>query len=53
MKIINVQQGSLEWLALRAQHWCASDAAAMLGVSALVTRSELLHATRAMPYSPG
>jgi predicted phage-related endonuclease len=44
MKIINVQQGSLEWLALRAQHWCASDAAAMLGVSALVTRSELLHA---------
>lgn len=36
-------QGSPEWLAYRAQHDNASDAAAMLGCSPFKTRSELLH----------
>ena len=37
-----VQQGSQEWHALRAKYHCASDAAAMLGLSKRVTRSEYL-----------
>ena len=36
-------QGSPEWHQHRANHWNASDAAAMLGISPHKTRSELLH----------
>lgn len=43
MKIINLVQGSPEWLAHRAQHFNASDAPAMMGVSSYKTRSQLLH----------
>jgi putative phage-type endonuclease len=42
MKIHNVQQGSPEWLALRRDYFTASEAAAMMGVSPYMTRSELL-----------
>ncbi len=42
MKIIEHPQGSVEWLAHRAQHFNASDAPAMLGVSPYKTRAQLL-----------
>lgn len=42
MKIHNLIQGSPEWLAYRTQHFNASDAPAMMGVSPYKTRAELL-----------
>lgn len=42
MEIIEVTQGSQEWLAVRAKHFTASEAAAMLGTSQYTTRNELL-----------
>lgn len=42
MKIHNVAQGSPEWLALRAEHFTASEAPAMMGCSKYQTRTELL-----------
>lgn len=42
MKIHNVSQGSSEWHALRAQHFTASEAPAMMGASKYQTRTELL-----------
>lgn len=42
MKIHNVAQGSAEWLALRAQHFTASEAPAMMGASKYQTRTDLL-----------
>ena len=42
MKIHNVAQGSPEWHALRAQHFTASEAPAMMGASKYQTRTELL-----------
>lgn len=42
MKTHNLIQGSPEWLAYRAQHFNASDAPAMMGVSPYKTRAELL-----------
>lgn len=42
MNIHNLTQGSPEWLAYRAQHFNASDAPAMMGVSPYKTRAELL-----------
>jgi putative phage-type endonuclease len=42
VKILNHPQGSVEWLAHRAQHFNASDAPAMLGVSPYKTRAQLL-----------
>ena len=42
MKIHNVQQGSAEWLQLRASHFTASEAPAMIGCSPYMTRTELL-----------
>ncbi len=42
MKILNVTQGSPDWLAARAKHFCASDAPAMMGASKYMTRDELL-----------
>ncbi len=42
MKIHSLTQGSPEWLAYRAQHFNASDAPAMMGVSPYKTRAELL-----------
>jgi putative phage-type endonuclease len=43
MTIHDVQQGSPEWHALRAEHFTASEAPAMLGVSKYQSRSDLLH----------
>lgn len=43
MKIINVKQGSKEWLKLRKSHDCASEAPVMMGDSPYMTRDELLH----------
>lgn len=43
MKIHELQQGSEEWRAHRAQHFNASDAPAMMGVSPYKSRSQLLH----------
>ena len=42
MKIHDLIQGSDEWAAFRLTHHGASEAAAMLGLSKLTTRSELL-----------
>lgn len=42
MIIHDVQQGSTEWHALRAEHFTASEAPAMLGVSKYQSRSDLL-----------
>lgn len=42
MKIHNVAQGSSEWHALRAQHFTASEAPAMMGASKYQTRTDLL-----------
>lgn len=42
MKIHNVTQGSAEWHALRAQHFTASEAPAMMGASKYQTRTDLL-----------
>ena len=38
----NIEQGSPEWHSLRASYFCASEAAAMLGLSDKMTRNELL-----------
>lgn len=43
MKTIDLQQGSAEWHAHRAQHFNASDAPAMMGCSPYITRTALLH----------
>lgn len=43
MQIVNLVQGSPEWLAHRTQHFNASDSPAMMGVSPYKTRSQLLH----------
>ncbi len=42
MKIHNVAQGSAEWHALRAKHFTASEAPAMMGASKYQTRTDLL-----------
>ncbi|WP_341649976.1 YqaJ viral recombinase family protein [Thauera humireducens] len=42
MKVIQAQQGSSEWLSIRARTLNASEAPAMMGVSPYMTRSELL-----------
>lgn len=42
----DLQQGSPAWDAFRLQHHGASEAAAMLGLSKLVTRTELLNAKK-------
>lgn len=42
MKLHNLIQGSPEWKAYRAQHFNASDAPAMMGVSPYKSRAELL-----------
>lgn len=42
MQILELVQGSPEWHAVRAKHFCASEAAAMMGVSTYMNRNELL-----------
>ena len=42
MKVLNLQQGTPEWVAARAKHFTASEAPAMLGLSKYTTRNELL-----------
>lgn len=42
MKVIQAQQGSSEWLSIRARTLNASEAPVMMGVSPYLTRSELL-----------
>lgn len=42
MNILELVQGSDAWHAARAQHFCASEAPAMIGVSPYSTRNELL-----------
>lgn len=42
MNIIHAPQGSAEWLAVRAKHFTASEAPAMMGASKYQTRAELL-----------
>jgi predicted phage-related endonuclease len=42
MEIIECTQGDETWHAARAKHYCASDAAAMLGFSKYKSRNELL-----------
>jgi predicted phage-related endonuclease len=42
MRTLNLIQGTPEWAAHRSQHWNASDAPSMLGVSEHRTRTQLL-----------
>jgi len=42
LDIINVKQGTKEWLNLRMGHFTASEAPAMMGVSKYQKRDELL-----------
>jgi putative phage-type endonuclease len=42
MNIIDAAQGSQQWLDIRAKHFTASEAPAMMGASKYTTRSELL-----------
>lgn len=42
MNIHNVMQGSPEWHALRAEHFNASEAPAIMGASKYITRSKLI-----------
>ena len=42
MKAVNLIQGGMEWHAHRSQHWNASDAPAMLGISPYKSRTALL-----------
>lgn len=42
MQTLDVQQGSEEWHAARAQYECASEAAAMMGASKHMSRTDLL-----------
>ncbi|WP_346395934.1 YqaJ viral recombinase family protein [Pseudomonas syringae] len=46
MKIHNVAQGSAEWHALRAKHFTASEAPAMMGASKYQSRTDLLTAKK-------
>ena len=46
MKVHKLIQGSPEWHQFRLAHYGASEAAAMLGLSAKVTRTELLQAKK-------
>lgn len=43
MQTLDLIQGSQEWMEVRAKHFTASEAPAMLGLSAYMTRNELLH----------
>lgn len=43
MQIHQLTQGSPSWVAFRFEHFGASEAAAMLGLSTKMTRTELLH----------
>ncbi|HGI5912485.1 TPA: YqaJ viral recombinase family protein [Yersinia enterocolitica] len=43
MQIINVQQGTPEWHALRSRHFTASEAPVMMAVSSKMRRDELLN----------
>ena len=51
MKTLNLQQGSDEWSAIRAKHFTASEAPAMLGMSKYMSRQELLR-QKATGYIP-
>ena len=42
MRILELDQGTDPWLAARAQHHCASDAAVMMGDSKYKTREDFL-----------
>lgn len=42
MQILKVTQGSDDWLAIRASHFTASEAPAMMGTSKYMTRNDLL-----------
>ncbi|CFQ49015.1 hypothetical protein [Yersinia similis] len=43
MQIINVQQGTPEWHALRSRHFTASEAPVMMAASSKMRRDELLN----------
>lgn len=51
LKTLQLQQGSQEWLAVRAKHFTASEASAMLGLSKYMSRQELLR-QKATGYVP-
>lgn len=43
MKILELQQGSREWILARQKHFTASEAPAMMSASKNISRNELLH----------
>ncbi len=48
MIVHDLRQGTPEWNQFRLEHFAASEAAAMLGLSTKVTRNELLHMKHTM-----
>ena len=51
MKMINVKQGSPEWLALRKENYTASEAPAMMGDSSYTSRDQLIY-QKVTGYTP-
>lgn len=52
MEIIDTEQGSQEWLALRLNNRCASEAPAMMGDSKYMSRNELLALKKGWQSNP-
>jgi predicted phage-related endonuclease len=42
MKLLNLVQGTDEWLDARLNHLCASEAPVMMGASSFMSRNQLL-----------
>ncbi len=51
MEILDVKQGSPEWLALRVNYFTASEAPAMMGDNPFLSRDQLLHQKKTGRYS--
>ena len=52
MKVLNLVQGSDEWLEARLNYLCASEAPAMMGVSKFMTREALLDLKKGWMNNP-
>ncbi|MDB4278756.1 hypothetical protein N9917_04070 [Deltaproteobacteria bacterium] len=52
MKILNIEQGSEDWLEMRLNHCTASEAPAMMGVSPYMTRNQLLDLKKGWQSNP-
>jgi predicted phage-related endonuclease len=48
MKVLNISQGSDEWILIRAKYRCASEAPIIMGASKHMTRNQMIHAKKTM-----